>query len=358
MLDIIFMFGLFASFLTKKYLLAVLGGSIVFNVFKKNILKYFICIWVLLNAWQFLAIQRIYLDTGWIFPEMETDIDFFRNALIGFSVFVSASFILLRLEKNTFLKPALPFVVLICLAVGVFGIWFTSGEWFSSLYETKIREGWINYGFDDLSSLVGCLVLSIFIAKKNLDYKLAYFLFGLAFVVGYFLDRRTTLIFCISSICYFVFMQQKKYLWFGLAFLVICLAVLLNIGNDNRLFNMVGQNLGSEPRLILYKNFFQHSDSIGLLGSKLNPSVVTDEGLTSFHSVFLDSAWYGGPLGLVGVFCGLGMLISWIYRLNAPDVWFFGGWVVAGMVVAAPPFSNLLAINFALAVLPMLRSES
>jgi hypothetical protein len=344
---------LFLSFIFKKYVLFATGIAI-FALWGKwsGDEKRLIGVWVLLNIWQAIGAVNLYVSTRSFFPLAELgEIDFLRNLGISFSALICTMFLSKRMQNknNQEFLVAIPVIVLL---PALFLLDNTNQNYFQSLYQSEFRSGIISFGFDDISALLGVAFIFLLIVSPHprAVVLVSYIFLGLftALLIG----RRTTLLFCLVYIA-FISVTTKKYITCVGSAALSSAAYIFFIGGQVRLFEAPSSQILKEGRLVLYRNFYENFDKLMLFGQSLSPKEITFEKITSFHSILLDAAWYGGLVGFICVVCGLGLLLFCLLQAakKSKEVWIIACFLFLGMALGAPPFSNLMACNICIGLL-------
>lgn len=359
-------FILASSFLIKKYVLFAAGVVIFCKRTYENDWsreeRLLFSIWSCMNVWMVIAACNLYFTNGTFFPkEGSLEIDFVRNAGIAFGVFVCSMSCVRSLQRIS----TLFFCCLATLIVGAFVLWFEEFGNFPVLYQARLQGGLVQFGFDDLSALLG-VALVLFWYLRDRPSWLFYFtlVFGAVFL-GLCLGRRTLLLFVVFYLICLCWREWCAVLGVFLGSVVGFAMHKISFGALNRvdtavadasnssvrILQPVQSQLANEGRLELYRNFFDNFRSLNFLGQDISPIGFTTEGISSFHNVLMDAAWYGGALGFAFALLGL-ILIFHAWARSRKTV--FGTllliFILAGQLVAAPPFSNLLGFNLILPI--------
>lgn len=353
---------LVSSYLVKKYLLfATAIWVFCSKIYEKNWSREELiafAVWFCMNLWMVIAAFNYYVSSGSLFPkEGSAQVDFVRNIGIAFGAFFCSMFNVRLLKTN----KCFFYCASGALIVGFFVLWFKGLDKFPSLYQAKLQGQLMQFGFDDLTALLG-LTLVVFWYSVTAPSRL--FLGGVmlvAFFLVLCLGRRTAILFVVFfSIC--IGLRERKFL---AAVLGLFLAGLLykfvsafNLGfgfysqSSVRILDPVQSQIANEGRLELHRNFIANFEALELWGKNVGPDNFTTEGLQSFHSVILDATWYAGAPGFA--FSMVGLLLIFFAWLKSKKT-AFGSmlvlFVLAGQIVGAPPFSNLLGFNVILPII-------
>ena len=93
---------------------------------------------------------------------------------------------------------------------------------------------------------------------------------------------------------------------------------------------------------MLVQTFINNYPFSELFGANFNPAKI-DLGLESFHNLVLDGFWYGGWIGGALVILGLVMLAVMAFKNRSYIGIVVMLSIMAGLLIAAPPFSNQFA---------------
>lgn len=345
-------FILVSSFLIKKYVLFAAGVVIFCKRTYKNDWsreeRLLFSIWSCMNAWMMIAACNLYFTNGTFFPkEGSLEIDFVRNAGIAFGVFVCSMSCVRYLQRIS----TLFFCCLATLIVGAFVLWFKEFGNFPDLYQARLQGGLVQFGFDDLSALLG-VALVLFWHLRDRPSWLFYFTLTVGAVfLGLCLGRRTGLLFVVLYLICLCWRERSAVLGVFLGSVLGFAMHKVSFRSSVRILQPVQSQLANEGRLELYRNFFDNFRYLSFLGQDISPIGFTTEGISSFHNVLMDAAWYGGALGFAFALLGL-ILIFHAWARSRKTV--FGTllliFILAGQLVAAPPFSNLLGFNLILPI--------
>lgn len=361
-----------SSFLVKKYVLFA-AGVVIFckRTYQNDWIReerVLFSIWSCMNAWMVIAAFNLYFTNGSFFPKVGSlEIDFVRNVGIAFGVFVCSMSCVRSLQGIS----TLFFSCLATLIVGAFVLWSKELGNFPALYQARLQSGLVQFGFDDLSALLG-VALVLFWYRDGRPSWLFYFTLTVGAVfLGLSLGRRTGLLFVVLYLICICWRERRAVLGVFLGGVLGVVIHQVPFGLLNRVDTAVGDaaavadtanasirilqpvhsQVANEGRLELYRNFFENFRSLSFFGQDVSPIRFTTEGITSFHNVLMDAAWYGGVFGFAFALIGL-TLIFYVWTRSRKTV--FGTllliFILAGQLVAAPPFSNLLAFNLILPI--------
>ena len=326
---------------------------------KKNY-KYF-TFFILLNCWLFIAaIKQLFSSNYYGDIDDVRYYDFIRLILTISSIYFCTLFLVLRLG----LIKASKLLLLIIIFFVIFSFMIIFNYYFNrqnvNFYGLiiNIDSGYLIWHWGTIIGLVGVLIpLFHFNIKSNT--KLSSILFLIFISISCFiLEGRTLLVFFIVYLLYITRNLVKKnplLIIPGTLFFIMYLFFINNI-NDSLEYNLVSRllntfnfdNIKNEGRVVLFTDFFDGVNYYNIFGTLNTAAKYTNEGLESFHNIFLDSFWYAGYIGIITIFISFIYFIYIIYKIRGIFLKFIGLFILVGLIFGAPPFSEIIALNILL----------
>lgn len=359
------------SFFTKKHLLVACGAVALMRAFLLKTRKVDGSDWLvvlLLNAWLAVAAIRVY----WFgVPLSDSDgglqaYDFKRSFFIAIAYFVCADTVVREFGlRSAFRFFAMALGLSMALFVGF--LLATEPKQIFSLYGPAWRlTYWLGWGFDDICAILGVWFFVMIALKRNEPWDWALYGFGLFLFLS--LGRRPTIFYAallLMSVWKGISIQalkgsvRKQRVWIG-ALLGGLVLVTFYFGAAvgtflkstpvvQRLLWTTQGGWAEEGRFALVQTFMKQYDFSEFFGAHINAAKIAG-GLESFHNLILDGFWYGGWIGGLFVIFGLAILVVRALRSSSYIGLVMMLFIILGLLVAAPPFSNQFA--FAL-VLPL-----
>lgn len=359
------------SFFTKKHLLVACGAVALVRLFFSKTRKVDGSDWLvvlLLNAWLAVAAIRVY----WFgVPLSDSDgglqaYDFKRSFFIAIAYFVCADTVV----REFGLRRALKFFAMalgLSIALFIGFLLATDPKQIFSLYGPMWRlTYWLGWGFDDICGILGIWFFVMVALKRSKPLDWALYGFGLILFLS--LGRRPTIFYAVLLLLSFwkgMSIQalkgglRKQSVWIGallgslaLSIFYLGTAVVTFLKGTpvvQRLLWTTQGGWAEEERFALVQTFMKQYDFSEFFGAPVNAAKITG-GLESFHNFILDGFWYGGWIGGLLVIFGLAILVVKSLESRSYIGLVMMLFIIMGLLVAAPPFSNQFA--FAL-VLPL-----
>lgn len=354
--NIIFLFFIISIFtlsiIFSKLIVPLIVILLYFCIKKYNkiLLINFLFIFILINFWMIISIP-----TSLFYGDL--NINLFKIIIISFSYFYGVSIIVLnkKAEYNLILNNIQNVVVAAILIMAVY-YFFYENKLIDQLYANNINiseNATILY--DDFLALMGVGIFAI--SQKNVrasKIDIASLIFIL--IASFFMGSRTLLLYSFFIFLAIIYIINFK-IFFILTPLITLFFILQNIFFDStfnfgksveRLINSQSDLFENQGRLALYNDFINRIEvNQFLVGNGHSIIENTTEGVTSFHSYLLDSLWFSGLIGFLPLIYGLILLLIYLYKSNIINKinYIF---IIFGIIFAAPPFSNIAAINLCL----------
>ena len=365
-----------SAFFTKKHLLVacaaiVLGRLLVL----KKTREFFwgdVLVFFALNAWLIVAAIRVDIFGAALSDSLSETVawvqafEFKRSFLIALAYFICADAVIKELGVHRAFKWfAMALWVSITLFVGFLLV--NEPKQLFNLYGPNWRlNDWVGWGFDDICGILG--VWFFVMVALNRNKPIDWILYGAGILLFLSLGRRPTIFYaCLLLLCFMKGLSiqhlkddvKKLLAWIGVLVGTFA-AVLFFFGSTvltylkstpviQRLLWTIDGGWAEEGRFFLVQVFLNQYDFSELFGGHVNAAKITG-GLESFHNLVLDGFWYGGWIGGLLVLLGLVVLVVRCLQSRSYIGLVMMLFIIAGLLVAAPPFSNQFA--FAL-ILPL-----
>jgi len=336
-------------------------SSAIYLLNNKKNYKYF-TFFVLLNSWLLIAaIKQLFFSSNYYGDVDDVRYyDFIRLILTISSVYFCTLFLVLRLGliKASKLLLIIIIIFIIFSYLIIFNYYFDRQNINFYGLIINIDNGYLIWHWGTVIGLVGVLIpLFHFHVKSSTTLSSILFLIFIG-ISCFLLEGRTLLVLFIVYLLYISRNLLSKYFLFiflSILFFTIYLFFINNIDEIfdynviSRLLNTFNfENIKNEGRVVLFADFFKAVNYFNIFGTLNTAATYTNEGLESFHNIFLDSFWYAGYIGIITVFISFIYFINIIYRIRGIFLKFIGLFILIGLIFGAPPFSEIIALNILL----------
>lgn len=360
-----------SSFFTKKHFLVACGAVALGRNLVLKRREFFWVDWSVflsLTAWLAVAAIRVHFF-GVPLSDSSDGLhayDFKRSFFIAIAYFVCADTVVREFGlPRAFRLFAMTLGLSIALFTGFLLV--TEPKQIFALYGPEWRlTYWLGWGFDDICAILGVWFFVMVALKRNEPWDWALYCFGLFLFLS--LGRRPTIFYAALLLMSFwkgISIQalkgsvRKQSVWIGallgglmLAIFYFGTAVVTFLKGTpvvQRLLWTTQGGWAEEGRFALVQTFMKQYDFSEFFGAHINAAKIAG-GLESFHNLILDGFWYGGWIGGLFVIFGLTILVVRALKSRSYIGLVMMLFIILGLLVAAPPFSNQFA--FAL-VLPL-----